>query len=488
VAEGERLVKRVTLNEGAQKAFVSNPHRASAYIGGLGSGKTFAGIARAIQFAQQPKAEGTMWGPRGCVAAINYPVLKDVVLPQFLDMVEGTGLLLEYRRAENKAILRNNAEVLFRSLDRPNWMRGLELSYFFIDEGRHLSTEAWNVLYGRLRQRGYKHAGWVCSTPNGYDWMWSKFHPDSPDQLRDSEWFGAPTRENQHLPEEYIQSLEASYFGRFYEQEVLGHFVGLTEGAVFFEWEPKTALTDVPYRPDLPLYSEWDFGMGDLNVVIFFQVDFVPKVLTDGTKATVPVKRAIGAMEGNNMTSGEWATRFHAYCEQHFGESPVANFGDPAGRQRNQVTGTSVIDDLAAHDILITPAPKKPVDYSVRLLNNMMADGRVLIDRSNCERLGAAISSHKWQLDANGNKTSNTPVHDWTSHYCDAFRYGPTVLFSNFPTRSPQKPKGGYQVDQYGSVFEQVIRNADRERNGRWLGPQPTTDVEWAPGIIRPRS
>jgi hypothetical protein len=479
--------KRITLNPGAQQDFVRNTHRASAYIGGLGSGKTFAGIARGMQMAQQPKAEGTMFGARGLVAAINYPVLKDVVLPQFLDMVDGTGLLKEFRKAENKAVLTNGAEVLFRSLDRPNWMRGLELSWFFIDEGRHLSTEAWNVLYGRLRQRGYKHAGWVCSTPNGYDWMWSKFHPDSPDRLADSEWYGAPTHQNVYLPQEYIASLEASYSGRFYEQEVLGHFVGLTEGAVFFEWDPKSGIAEVPYRPDLPLYSEWDFGMGDLNVVIFFQVDYVPKLLPDGTKASVPVKRCIGALEGNNRTSGEWSEVFFEYAERMFDSLPVQNFGDPAGRQRNQVTGTSVIDDLAAHGIIITPAPKRPVDYSVRLLNNMMADGRVVVDRDNCGRLAAAISSYKWQLDANGNKTSNTPVHDWTSHYCDAFRYGPTVLFTNFPTKAPERPKGGYDIGTWGHVFNQVLQNADDTRENGWLGPQPTRDIEWAPGIIRPR-
>lgn len=475
--------KTIRLNEGAQQAFVANQHRASAYIGGLGSGKTFAGIARGLQMAQQPRVEGSIWGPRGCIAAINYPVLKDVVLPQFLDMVEGTGLLKEFKKSENKAVLANNAEVLFRSLDRPNWMRGLELSWFFIDEGRHLNTEAWNVLYGRLRQRGYHHAGWVCSTPNGYDWMWSKFHPDSPDQLADSEWYGAPTFENKWLPKEYIDSLEASYTGRFYEQEVLGHFVGLTEGAVFFEWDPKQSLVSVPYRPDLPLYSEWDFGMGDLNIVLFFQLDYVPKTLPDGTVVTMPVKRVIGALEDNNLTSGDWAVKFTDYCLDKFGELPVRNFGDPAGRQRNQVSGTSVIDDLASRGIVITPAPKRPVDYAVRILNNMMADGRLVIDRDSCERLGAAISSHKWNIDGTGTRTSNTPVHDWTSHYCDALRYGTTVLISNFPTRAPEKPKGGYTLGTWGHVFEQVLKP---EPTG-WLGPHKERDIQWAPGIIRPR-
>ena len=37
---------------------------------------------------------------------------------------------------------------------------------------------------GRLRQQEYNHAGWVCSTPNGFDWMFDFFHPDSPNQSK----------------------------------------------------------------------------------------------------------------------------------------------------------------------------------------------------------------------------------------------------------------------------------------------------------------
>ena len=110
-------------------------------------------------------------------------------------MVDGTGLLIDYSRQDKKALLvptnddgvpdrrlvkkngEGAVEILFRSLDQPNWMRGLELSWFGIDEGRHIDGEAWDILYGRLRQKNYIHRGFVCSTPNGYDWMYQKFHP-----------------------------------------------------------------------------------------------------------------------------------------------------------------------------------------------------------------------------------------------------------------------------------------------------------------------
>jgi hypothetical protein len=203
----------------------------------------------------------------------------------------------------------------------------------------------------------------------------------------------------------------------------------------------------------------------------------------------LPEKRYVGALEASDRTSKEWARVFFEYCDRNFaGRRPATNAGDPAGRQRNQVTGTSVITDLAAHGIRITPAPKKPVDYAVRILNNMMADGRVLVDRTRCLRLAQALSSHKWPLNAQGIRTSNTPVHDWTSHYCDAVRYGTTVTINPMPTTAPEKPQAGFESGTWGNVFEQVLRNAEHGRNERWLGPQSTKEVEWVPGIIRPRS
>ena len=501
------MPKVIKTNPGAQNAFVKNDVRASAYIGGLGSGKTFAGILRGLEFSQQPIAPDTMYGPRGLIAAINYRVLMDVIVPEFMAMMDGTGMWKTGKKAtswyKSEFLARliancgcpdphsceHEVEVLLRSLDDPDKLRGVTLSWFFIDEGRHVSRLAWDILYGRLRQVGYKQAGWVCSTPNGFDWMWELFHPDSPHKLPDAMWVGAATYENTHLPSEYITALEASYHGRFFEQEVLGHFVGITEGGVFFEWDGASAIQDVLYDGTLPLYSDWDFGMGDLNVVLFWQLQWV-EYKSPASKETMllPVQRYVGALEASDRTSGEWARVFTEYCNEHFnGRHPSRNIGDPAGRQRNQVTGTSVMEDLSMHGVRMEPAPKRPVDYAVRIANNMMADKRILVDRTNCLRLSAALASHKWQLDPSGNRTSNTPVHDWTSHYADAFRYGITAVIPAIPTTKPEAAPREYEPGSVGSVFATILNRVD-EDGDKWTGPQDTVELEWNPGVIRPRN
>ena len=491
--------KPLTLNPGAQEDFVFNSHRASAFVGGLGSGKTYALNARGLVLAQQPKVG--FWGPRGCLAAINYPVLKDVVLPQFLEMVDGTGLLLEYKKNEKKALLvpynsdgmpdrnlvkRNGegaSEILFRSLDQPNWMRGLELSWFGIDEGRHIDGEAWDVLYGRLRQKGYQHAGFVCSTPNGYDWMWTKFHPDSRKRIEDSVWYGAPTFDNKaNLPQKYIDSLLATYEGRFLRQEVFGEFVGVVDGAVFFEWDMRKYMSDkVKFDPTLPLYSFWDFGMGDLGVCVFAQVEWI-KILPIGASAEVevPFLTILGSLESTDRTSEVWAKEFKTYCKETFGIEPQLNICDPAGRQRNISTGRSIVQDLMAYGVKVTPAPKKPIDFAIRILNNMMAGGRVEVS-DEADRVAAAFSSHKWPIDTSGNKTGANPVHDWTSHFCDAVRYGVTLLLTHGSRKVAQHPSGGFQPDQWGYIMDQML--APPKPN--YLGSEDQEDeIEWMPAPL----
>lgn len=396
-------------------------------------------------------------------------------------MVEGTDLLVEYRKSEKKAILKGNAEILFRSLDRPNWMRGLELSWFFIDEGRHVTKEAWDILIGRLRQPGFAHAGWVCSTPNGFDWMWSLFHPESPDHWGNARYFPATTFENRtHLPGEYIRDLQANYKGKWFEQEVLGEFVGLMHGAVFPHWNSREYLVEVPHDPDLPLYSFWDYGVGDPGVVIFAQVAHREERTPDGS-VYVPELRVLGYLEQKDWAPKEWAAAWRRWLKENVGgRRPDANYGDPAGKQRTSASGTSVVDELAAAGIAVVPARKKPPDYAIRILDTMMAGGRVLVDRNKAPRVGAAIATHRWPTDDAGNRTGNSPVHDWTSHFCDALRYGATALFSPFPRRRPHAPKARPQPGTMGHIVEQILKPEPH----KWLGQPAEKRVDWQPPVV----
>ena len=462
------------LNPGAQTEFVLGDEKFSAFIGGLGSGKTYAGILRGLKFALQPKPHGIYHPPHGLIAAASYRALDDVIVTKLQEICAVTGVAdfeKDFKKSTNTLTLRNGAIIRLRSLDKPdNIIRGPEYSWAFIDEGRNVSLQDWKLVTGRLRQPGYKRGAWVASTPNGYDWMHRVFHDEGDlhsTEYKDSHWYNAPMRENIHLDSDYLDEMDVSYSGRWHEQEVLGHFIGLVEGGVFPEWDDKRFCVPLQYRRELPVYTCWDFGIGDPGVCVFFQLDWKVVDLKERS-ILLPSISVIDMIEGKDMSSKEWADAYHAWVEAELPEGvvPRGNYGDPAGEQRRVGMKTSVIEDLRAAGVNIMAAPRKPQDYAIRILSNMMADGRVLVDSQRTKRVSNALGTHKWKLDKDGIRTGDTPVHDWTSHIVDALRYGVSMIPLR-PREGDEPPKETPGPRTYGHVIEQLMAPADPRRGRR---------------------
>jgi hypothetical protein len=484
------MPSRLKLNPGAQADFVRSEAKFSAYIGGLGSGKTWAGIAKGLKYALQPKPSGVFHSPHGIIAAVSYPALRDIIIPKLQEVMYLTNLAeweRDYKKSEKELTLKNGAIIRLRSLDRPdNIIRGPEYTWAFIDEGRNVALNDWKLITGRLRQPGYQRGAWVASTPNGFDWMYQVFHPDGDvhqTEYPEAEWYNAPMRENLYLDEDYLQMMEQSYSGRFYEQEVLGKFVGIVQGGVFPDWDPREGLVDLNYRPDLPLYTFWDFGIGDPGVCIFAQVEWKLTDPPPGMKAVkLPWLHIIGVVEAKDWPAKQWAEAYHTYLAEHFphGTMTRADYGDPAGMQRNPSTGTSVIQDLNSAGVGIAPVPKRSQDYALRILNNMMASKRVLVDQTSAKRVSDAFASHKWKLDKDGVRVGENPVHDWTSHIVDAVRYGATVLLPFNPRSEDQvEAQEAFTPKMYGHVFEQLTAHPTKH----WMGSRGKKRPTFVPTI-----
>lgn len=222
----------------AQWAFVYSPARFSFYVGGIGAGKTYAGAARAIlRLIADP-------GGLGLIGAPTYPMLRDATQRTFFDLLPRL-LIRQYHRAEERLTLTNGAEVLFRSLETPDRARGVNLAWFWLDEAPLCGYYAWQVLKGRLRQRGHHTAAWATGTPRGLDPFARDFetHPAHGHALyRASTWANA-----HHLPESFIADL--GYTGAFARQEIDGQFVAF-DGLVYaFDATPGENVRDPNERP-----------------------------------------------------------------------------------------------------------------------------------------------------------------------------------------------------------------------------------------------
>lgn len=494
---------KIVLNKGAQYSFVTSDARHSAYMGGVGAGKTFALCVKMLRFLDQPKIPGEN-PPVGAILSISLPVLKDFAIPTMRKVLDMAGIKYRYMVNDRKYILSDSgAEIWLRGMDEPDRIRGIECVCFGIDEGRNFKdAEAYKILVGRMRQgvpdddedipdiwvpgQNYKHAGWVCSTPHGFDWMYYKFHPknrDTEDYLEGSEWFNASTMDNKkHLPKEYILDLKQQWKGRFYDQEVLGKFVGVISGAVFGEFDPDRHTRKIEYNPDLPLYSFWDFGIGDAGVCIFAQLDW--KELSDGEKIhKLPYLYILDAIEMTDAKVSEWAQAYFKWCRENTksdehpeGTEPLRSWGDPAGGARNAVSGTSVLRELRNRGIKVIAAPKRPVDEGLVILQNLIEGDQFLINKDN-ERLVNAVTTYRWKIDDRGVRLADKPVHDWTSHFCDALRYGALGLIG-LGRRHVLVPSEETKPGTFDYIMEQL---KDQDTGPLQLGDEPRTGIIWHP-------
>jgi|TARA_Y100000034_G_scaffold130764_1_gene190023 phage terminase large subunit len=227
-----------------QQRFIFTRAKFAAYVGGLGSGKTWAGCLRAMLRAIR--------GETGLILAPTYTMLRDVTQQTLIELLTLGSWPYDHRKAEEKIVLYRpeNSEmvtagvILCRSADQPDRIRGLNLNWCYIDEAALVSEDVWKIVLGRIRY-GQNPAAWVTTTPAGFNWIHRYWVEE---QRKGYKLFQTSTRENRYLPAEYLADLEANYSAEFARQEIEGEFVAF-EGLVYSEFSRKAHIVapfDIP--------------------------------------------------------------------------------------------------------------------------------------------------------------------------------------------------------------------------------------------------
>lgn len=203
-------------------------------MGGVGSGKTRIGC---LSILQQPRSVGVVVAP-------TYPMLRDATLRTFFELTRDSGLLQTWKASDMTATLINGTDVLFRSGDDADRLRGPNIGWFWLDEAAMMDVDVWNIMLGRLREAP-GHA-WITTTPRGDNWIydrWIRKGLPGYDMVRSS------SRDNPFLPPEFIADMESAYTNRFARQEIEGEFLTDTPGALWTRTQIDKDRTDA--HPDL---------------------------------------------------------------------------------------------------------------------------------------------------------------------------------------------------------------------------------------------
>mgnify|MGYP001567928783 CR=1 FL=1 len=374
---------------GAQFEFVACPDRFTAFIGGIGSGKSYAGAAKALVRCAEPGL--------GLVVAPTYPMLRDATWRSYQQVCAAA--ILDFSKSEFIARI-GAAEVLFRSADEPEHLRGPNISWAHIDEGALCHMDTWPIVIGRLRADGKAGPAWVTSTPKGRNWLYNI--------LPQVTIFKAKTRENPYLAREFVESLEGAYSGQFARQELEGEFVSF-EGLVYEEFRRDDYVRDLP-GPWAQVIAGVDEGYTNPSVILAIGIDGDGRayIIDEFYRRRVLQADVVGA--ARSMAEQYKINAFYA--------DPSA-----AGLIAEMVSvGLPVM--AANHDVM--PGIQVVKSYLAR-----RGDGRSRLAVSpRCVNTIAEFESYQWKQGRQGMKDEPEKMND---HAMDALRYGLVSLLIHAP-------------------------------------------------------
>tara|TARA_R100001377_G_scaffold13570_1_gene6843 strand:- start:2453 stop:3691 length:1239 start_codon:yes stop_codon:yes gene_type:complete len=363
-----------------------------AYIGGLGSGKTYIGCVDQLLFASRnPKTIQGYFAP-------TYPSIRDIYYPTLEEAAYTLGFNVDIKLANKEIdIYRGKAyygTVICRSMDKPSSIIGFKIARALVDEIDTLpklkAGEAWNRIVARLRLviPGVQNTIGVTTTPEGFLFVYEKFalNPTSSYSM-----VQASTYENEKfLPPDYISSLKETYPDELISAYLMGQFVNLKSGSVYNGYDRVNCRSSASIVEKEPVHIGMDFNVTNMSAVIY--------VLRG------KVYHAIDELKGVYDTP-----EIINIIKERFSEHHVSVYPDASGRARKSVNAsTSDIALLQQAGFSVYANNRNPlVKDRVMSANKAFQDKKVRVNDSLCPETARCLEQLTYDVNGVPDKQSN---------------------------------------------------------------------------------
>jgi len=253
-----------------QQLFFDNQTEIVGLSAGYGAGKTRSLCAMALKLAAQNI------GYIGAILEPTGPLIRDIWQTDFDQFLEHYEIPYSFRASPLPEYVihlkEGDCKLLCRSFE--NWSRiiGLNLAFCLADEidvvSPSICEKAFPKILGRLRA-GNVRQFCAASTPEGFRWLYQTFGTDEAKERTDRQLIKMRTQDNPHLPEDFIERMQANYDPSMLQAYLNGEFINLTTGQVYDRFNREKNVTNVMPEIGLePLRIGIDFNIQNTNAVI----------------------------------------------------------------------------------------------------------------------------------------------------------------------------------------------------------------------------
>ncbi len=483
-----------------QRSFHAATQKYRAIGGGVGSGKTAPGVVEAIRQSWEHKNN------YGFILRKSFPELRISTEKDFFDLCP-RWMIQKRNRSENWVDLINSSGVAMveendmkplshdvltegKGISRVEFIsfedtaaaydkfQSANIGWFMIDQAEEASKEIFDALVSRLRRIPSGRCAWFVYNPAGHNWLWKLFHPNSQEFNPSDFWLvDTKTSDNPFLPDDYEQSLRATYSEDKIERYLMGSYEAYT-GMVYKDFSIKTHVID-PF----PIPGEWQRGVG----------------LDHGLNNPTGVMFLAKDPDGNLFCYDEhyqsgWLVSEHAkYLLPKIPKNCWMMVIDPSARNRDPITGRSVIQEYAKERIFwiegnndIAAGINRCGEYlrvdpdRIHPLTKKKGSPRFFVFRD-CHHFIDEILDYQWERIKSGFGDKNEPEKPRKKgdHLMDAWRYLMLEFAEELrkPSRKVEIPDylGEYRVIK-GSIETDPAPNikkamkVKRSGTGGWLG------------------
>lgn len=300
----------------------------------------------------------------------------------------------------------NGARIRVYGADNPDRLRGIYLDGVILDEFGDMDPTAWSQV---IRPALADRQGWAVfiGTPKGKN----TFHTLWTDAEADPAWTRLQLKASETglLAKEELDAARKMMSADEYAQEFEVSFEAAVKGAYYgaemiaLEAAEPSQISRVPYDSRIPVHTAWDLGVADSTVIWFIQQAGREYHVIDVLK---------GEGVGLDWYARELQSRGYVYGSHYLPHDVEV---------RELGTGKSRAEVLQGLGIRPTVVPQMPVPDGIQAVRMILP--LCWFDSEKCKQGIEALRMYRREYDEKRQEFRVNPLHDWTSHYADAFRY-----------------------------------------------------------------
>lgn len=330
---------------------------------------------------------------------------------------------VKINEAELRITYLGRGELGIYGADNPDSLRGLGFDGVVLDEYADFDPRVWPEI---IRPTLSDREGWAVfiGTPRGHNSFYDIYKSASEDPA----WYTLMLKASESgiLSRQELESVQEHMTEDQYLQEYECSFEAAVQGAYYAKQISQAhddgRITGVPYEPRSLVWTAWDLGIGDATAIWFAQV--VGKEI-----------RIIDYYEASGVDLGHYVREI--YNRPYIYAGHILPHDAEAKELGTGKSRTDTLSSLGLRNWRVVPQQR--VEDGINAARLMIP--RCWFDKRKCDRGIEALKLYRAASDRRFVDPTTrqpilkaSPIHDWTSHAADAFRYLALGIESGAPS------------------------------------------------------